>query len=62
VFKNTGKAATFEDGFKMKGGFFYVADYGYLIDYSQIDGVVEQVWQKPHHIHGTALGEIDDPR
>jgi hypothetical protein len=32
VFKNTGKIATFEDGFKMKGGFFYVADYGYLID------------------------------
>jgi hypothetical protein len=50
------------DSFKTKGGFFYVADYGFLIDYSQIDGVVEQVCQGPHHIHGIALGEIDDPR
>jgi hypothetical protein len=46
----------------MKGGFFYVADYGLLIDYSQIDGVVEQIWRGNDHIHGTALGEIEDKR
>jgi hypothetical protein len=62
VFKQTGNIATFNDGFKMKGGFFYVADYGFLIDYSQIDGVVEQIWRGNDHIHGTALGEIEDEK
>jgi hypothetical protein len=62
VLKETGEIATHKDGFKMKGGFFYVADYGFLIDYAKIDGVVEQIWQGPNHVHGTALSEISDPR
>lgn len=38
-----GKLASFADGFWSEGGFFFVADYGIIIDYSAIDGVVEQV-------------------
>lgn len=40
-----GSLASNADGFWSTGGFFYVADYGFYIDYSAIDGVVEQVSQ-----------------
>ena len=46
------------DGYKMRGGFFYCADYGVIIDYSRIDSVVEQIWQGAHLIHGTVSGNI----
>jgi hypothetical protein len=42
----------------MSGGFFYIADYAILFDYEKIDGVVEQIWQGPTHIHGTVRGDI----
>ncbi|KAI5777002.1 hypothetical protein EDC01DRAFT_636306 [Geopyxis carbonaria] len=41
------------------GGFFYVVDDGLLIDYANIDGCVEQIWQGPNHVHATVAGEIE---
>ncbi|KAI5789164.1 hypothetical protein EDC01DRAFT_631210 [Geopyxis carbonaria] len=36
------------------------SDYALLIDYSKINGVVEQIWQGPHHIHATVEGTVAD--
>ena len=56
VFKDTSRIASFEDGYAQEGGFFYVADYSIIIDYSLIDGVCDQVWQGPKNIHATVRG------
>jgi hypothetical protein len=55
---STGKITSLQDGFEMSGGFFYIADYGIIFDYEKIDGVVEQIWQGPVHVHGTVGGTI----
>lgn len=55
---DTGELASFKDGYRAEGGFFYVADYKILVDYSVIDGVVEQIWQGPKHVHSTVAGKI----
>ncbi|KAA8893285.1 hypothetical protein FN846DRAFT_1005876 [Sphaerosporella brunnea] len=60
VDKATGRLASFEDGFRMEGAFFYVADYGLLIEYDKIDGVVEQVWQGSKHVYGTVGGKVKE--
>ncbi|KAA8893908.1 hypothetical protein FN846DRAFT_787265 [Sphaerosporella brunnea] len=60
VNKATRRFAPFEEGYQMEGAFFYVADYGLLIDYDKIDGVVEQVWQGPKHVHGTVGGRVKE--
>ena len=41
VAASTGKITSFQDGFEMSGGFFYIAEYGIIFDYEKIDGVVE---------------------
>ncbi|CUS09745.1 unnamed protein product [Tuber aestivum] len=56
VHENNGLLASFSDDYRQTGGFFYIADYAILIDYSLIDGVVEQVWLSPKHVHGTVSG------
>lgn len=38
-----GRLASFKDGFSSIGGQFYVANYGFYMKYSAIDGIVEQV-------------------
>lgn len=35
-----GRLKSFDEGYHSQGAFFYVADYGLLIDYEKIDGVV----------------------
>jgi hypothetical protein len=60
VHKETGLLASFEDGYSMTGGFFYLADYGILLDYGNIDGVVEHLWKGTKHVHGTASSVIKD--
>lgn len=52
----TSKFTSFQDGYAQKGGFFYVADYAIMIDYSVIDGVCDQVWQGPKNVHATVRG------
>ena len=58
VFSKTGRIASYKDGYRQQGGFFYIADYAILIDYAVIDGVCEQVWHGPDHVHSTVKGMI----
>jgi len=58
VAASTGEISSFQDGFEMSGGFFYIADYRMMFDYEKIDDVVEQIWQGPAHVHATVAGTI----
>lgn len=52
--------ATFKDGYVQRGGFFYIADYEMIVDYRRIDGICEQIWQGPRHVHSTVKGWIKE--
>lgn len=56
----SGHLSSYEDGYKSTGAFFYLADYGIIMDYEFIDGVVEQIWQGPMHVHGTVNGTTEE--
>jgi len=58
VAASTGEISSFQDGFEMSCGFFYIADYGIIFDDEKIDSVVEQIWQGPVHVHATVAGTI----
>lgn len=45
-----------QSDFGQIGGHFYNASYGFYIDFSGIDGVVECVWRGSQDVHGTSTG------
>jgi hypothetical protein len=55
---SNGKFSILSDGYGQSGGGFYTADYATIVHYDQIDGVCEQIWQVPAHIHSTIKGSI----
>lgn len=47
-----------EKGFVQIGGAFYNVPYGFYIDFSKINGLVESVWRASEDLHGTCTAEF----
>ena len=58
IFKNTGKLASFEDGFGSKGGEFVIPTYKCCVDFAAFNGIVEMIWRSNKDFHGTVSSEF----
>jgi hypothetical protein len=53
LFKEDGRLASWEDGFRCKGGEFVISSYNVCLDLGACDGITEVIWRSNLNYHKT---------
>ena len=61
LFKESGRLASYADGFRCTGGEFVISSYNVCLDLGAFDGIMEVIWRSNLDEHKTFASTIDAP-